>query len=395
MTGSKPLIPFNGVDRQYKVIEHELRHEIHNVMQSGNLLNGHKKAIFEDQIACRLGREYAICVNSGTNALHYIFDWLTSNASAWSRESGFQISQPTIAIPTYSFRSTANSIAERGTPCWMEVDDYTGLMDFKSEQFEKLIDVIMYVNLFGNMVNYEELTTVNALFNQNGRAVIIEDAAQSFGATYKGKPSGSFGDFSVLSFDPTKNFGSSTGGGGMILTDDHQAAGWFFNYLSNGVNNYNINAGMPAVNSSMSELDCAGMLVKLQYFDEWQERRREIANYYNENLHDSIMTPKFTTTEGVEHAYSKYVILSDRRATIKESLLEANIETKIHYQIEEPIFSPATDHMRAAINMSRNVLSLPIYPELTDAEVERVVEEVNKPLINNVKLMRPMTSRSG
>ncbi len=379
MSGSNNFISFNGVARQYNELRWELQHEIEVVMSSGDLLNGHKKAIFEDQIASRVGREYAICVNSGTNALHYIFDWLANEAKT---KIPFG-TQPTIAVPSYSFRSTANSIADRGTTKVIDVHANTGLMNFQSEQFNDLLDIIMYVNLYGNMINYEELVTVNTLFYDNSTAIIIEDAAQSFGATFKGKHSGSFGNFSIFSFDPTKNFGSSTGGGGMILTDDHAAAGWFFNYLSNGINNYNVNTGAPAVNSSMSEVDCACMLVKLKYFDKWQERRTAIAEYYNKNLHKSIMTPRHTTTDGVQHAYSKYVILADNRDFIKLSLKNAKIETKIHYNIDDPWPPSATDYKGGASIMSRNVLSLPIYPELTDVEVERIVKEVNK--VTNTK----------
>ena len=196
MTGQSNFIPFNGVKRQYENLRWELADEIANVMATGNLLNGHKKAIFEDQIACRVGREYAICVNSGTNALHYIFDWIAhcKRCAGWKAAE-----QMNIALPNYSFRATQNSIADRGIARYVDVDGMSGLMDFKSDIFTTYpLDVIMYVNLFGNMVNYEELATVTNLFSKNQDSIIIEDAAQSFGATFKGKPSGSFGDFSIL-----------------------------------------------------------------------------------------------------------------------------------------------------------------------------------------------------
>jgi len=375
MTGQKHFIPFNGVIRQNESLRWELQDVISEVMLSGDLLNGYKKAMFEDQVACRVGREYAICVNSGTNAIHYIFDWLSTQnlepqISDWK-------TTPSIAVPNYSFRTTDNVIANRGQPRYIDVDSQSGLMDLKSETFQGKLDIIMYVNLFGNMLNYEELVTVTNLFSDNKDAVIIEDAAQSFGAKWKGQHSGSFGDFSIFSFDPTKNFGSSTGGGGMILTDNHAAASWFFNYLSNGLNNYNWNLTMPAVNSGMSEIDCACMLVKLKYFDEWQKRRTEIAEYYNDNLHESIITPRYTTTDDTEHAYSKYVILSQHRDMLKETLLSEQIECKIHYELNDDFTMISTGTLGANI-LTKHVLSLPIYPELTDAEVERVVEVINK-----------------
>ena len=386
MSGSNSFIPFNGVKRQQENLRWELQDTISTVMLSGNLLQGTYKAVFEDEIAARTGREYAICVNSGTNAIHYIFDYLGTQGLNY--HLGDWSTTPDIGIPHYSFRATNNTVANRGQIRLIDVDDQSGLIDLQSEQFQKNLDIIMYVNLFGNMINYEELMTVTNLFSDNKDAVIIEDAAQSFGATFKGKPSGSFGDFSIFSFDPTKNFGSSTGGGGMILTDDHAAAGWFFNYLSNGQNNYNFNVTIPTVNSTMSEIDCACMSVKLKHFDKWQERRKEIAKYYTDNLHESIITPDMATTEGVDHAYSKYVIVTHRRDTIKQALKTAGIETKIHYPREETFELNDTRTSNATV-LSKNILSLPIYPELTDAEVERIVEEVNKPVVKNIKLMSP------
>lgn len=141
----------------------------------------------------------------------------------------------------------------------------------------------------------------------------------------------------------------------------------------------------------MSEIDCAGMMVKLQYFDEWQERRTEIAEYYNNNLDNSIITPRHTTTEGVEHAYSKYVILSDKRDTIAKSLKNAMIETKIHYPLQEAMFQPEAT-MIGARTMANNVLSLPIYPELTDNEVMRIVQEVNAAVNLDAPMLNPILS---
>jgi len=368
MAGHKNFIPFNGIARQFQNIQLELNHEMNAVMQSGTLLNGYRLANLEDEMAKRCGREYAFAVNSGTNAIHYVFDFLQRK-----RELEFKEGKMGIAIPNYSFRSTRNTVVGRGDLIPVDVDQTSGLIDLKSLFAQRTIDVLMYVNLFGNMIDYEELVTVVRLFINNPDCVVIEDACQSFGSTYKGKPSGSFGDFSVLSFDPTKNL-ASNGGGGMILTDDHGTASWMWEYLRNtpGFSNER------KVNSIMSELDAASVLVRLKYFNEWQERRAEIAKYYSENLDESIITPDQTITEGATHNWHKYVILSDRRDTIAASLTDAQIETKIHYKIsfDSMIIVPELESMGARM-MSNNCLSLPIYPELTDVEVERVVNEVN------------------
>lgn len=384
MPGQKSFIPFNGIQRQYQNIHGELLHEMDMVMQSGDLLNGSRLASFEDKIANRVGREYAIAVNSGTNAIHYVFDLIER-----IRQLQFKTEKMGIAIPNYSFRSTRNSIINRGDIIPVDVDQLSGLMELNTLFAHRTIDVLMYVNLFGNMIDYEKLTTVVRLFIDNADCLVVEDACQSFGSTYKGRQSGSFGNFSVLSFDPTKNL-SSNGGGGMILTDDHASAAWLWEYVRNGSSYTN----EPKVNSTMSELDAASLLVRLKYFDKWQERRTEIANYYNKNLHESIITPDMTLTEGVVPNWHKYVILSDRRDTIAASLTEAQIETKIHYKItfESMVVVPELESIGARM-MSNNVLSLPIYPELTDAEVERIVEEVNNVVCGYESLkLRPYRS---
>jgi len=131
----------------------------------------------------------------------------------------------------------------------------------------------------------------------------------------------------------------------------------------------------------MSEADCAQMLIKLKYFDTWQLRRRQIARYYNENLPEWIETPQ--TTEGTVHAWHKYVIKVSDRTALRSYLHTNNVETKIHYELplyEYPVGYPyinyAADLYREASAFCSECMSLPIYPEMTDAEVEHVVESV-------------------
>ena len=367
MTGQSNFIPFNNVGRQYQQISHELWHEYDVVKSSGQLLNGPRLATFEDQMAIRCGREYAIATNSGTNAIHYVFDFIQR-----SRELRGMAREIGIAIPNFSFRSTRSCMEGRGTIIPVDVRQDNGLMDISSMFAHQPIDALMYVNLYGNMIDYSELVTVVRLFIDNPEAVVVEDACQSFGSTYEGKPSGGFGDFSVLSFDPTKNLGHA--GGGMILTDDHSSAAWLWEYIRNG----NASTNHPKVNSTISELDASALLVKLKYFDQWQARRKEIAEYYNDNLDPAIITPNMTMTKGVESNWHKYVIMSNRRDSISSYLEEQQIETKIHYKmsLDAMVVVPEFGNMGARV-MSNNVLSLPIYPELTDSEVERIVECVN------------------
>lgn len=353
MTGPKSIIPFNGVDRQYKTIREEILHEIDLVLMTGNLLNGPKIIEFEKQMARQCGRTHAVAVNSGSNAIHYILDIIKYKYNN-SKDMN-------IAAPVFTFPRIKDIFGQYGYVTDVDVDTYTGLMDLKKIPVDVSLDVLIYTNLFGNMIDPSELETIK-LFLKNPNLKIIEDAAQSFGASYNGRPSGSFGDFSVLSFDPTKNL-PNYGGGGMILCDDEpdslDLAEKVLGYTSR------------PVNSRMSEVDCAGMLVKLKYFNKWQKRRKQIAKYYDENIKKPVITPQQVLTPGVSPSWQKYVIQCDRRYRMKDYLKDNGIETKVHYDFQLGSQYPG------AVQISSKVLSLPMYADLTDSEVEYIVETIN------------------
>jgi dTDP-4-amino-4,6-dideoxygalactose transaminase len=265
------------------------------------------------------------------------------------------------------------------TPVFCDIDD-RALLDLEQIDFSlggSGVKAVMYVNLFGNILDYDRLKMICNFFNPDGNIKIIEDAAQSFGATYNGIPSGKLGDVSVLSFDPTKNL-PNYGSGGMILTDDEEVASICYNLRDNGKLSTHV---QPGTNSKMSEVDCAQMLVKLKYFDEWQRRRAEIAEFYTDYL--STYVDPILPNEGVEHAWHKYVIRVSSRDTLMNYLAGQGIQTKIHYEV--PLFEHelafdyynySRDVFRYGTAHSKEAVSLPIYPEMTDAEVEAVAEAV-------------------
>ena len=265
-------------------------------------------------------------------------------------------------------------------PVFCDVDAQTGLMDLNTIPVHAdELAAIMYVNLFGNVLNQEQLITYMEMFSEE-KIPVIEDAAQSFGAYYRGVPSGKLGDVSCLSFDPTKNL-NNYGSGGMILTDEPAIWELVNDYHDNGKGNDHMQSG---TNSKMSEADCAQMLVKLKYFDQWQLRRKEIAEYYTEELDGLVGIPPVDMN--VEHAWSKYVIHHHSRSTLYTDLLNMGVETRINY--ETPLhqqsvafsFTPFDDTgiLEGAENFSRTCLSLPIYPELEDYEIEYVVDAVKQ-----------------
>jgi dTDP-4-amino-4,6-dideoxygalactose transaminase len=358
-------IPFTGLKRQYANLRNELLSATDRVYASGKVLDGNYTKEFERLIAARCHRRYAVAVNSCSQALIF------------AQQVLFQ-QDTKILIPTISFVATINGILLNGNSPVLCDTDSQGLIDLESLDYAIKgagVQGIMYVNLFGNVVDWDRFKMTTDFFNNDLK--IIEDAAQSFGASYKGIPSGSLGDISVLSFDPTKNL-PNYGSGGMILTDDLNIANQLLDLRDNGKQGEH---EMPGTNSKMSEADCAQMLIKLNYFDEWQRRRTEIANYYNMELANYVDIPK--TTEGVTHAWHKYVIRVQDRNALKIHLARNSIETKVHYEFplyEHPVgyayINYAADLYREASAFCQECLSLPMYPELTDEEVERIVETV-------------------
>ena len=361
------IIPFFGVARQYKNLREEILDASDKIYLTGQVLDGHYTSTFEREMAHRCDREFAVAVGSCTQGLIF------------SLQSGLT-SDGKVIIPAISFAATINATVMAGhTPVICDTDN-NALIDLESLDFALTgsgVTAIMYANLFGNVVDWDRFKLQTNFFNDN--MFIIEDAAQSFGASYKGRPSGSLGDCSVLSFDPTKNL-NNYGSGGMVLTDDVEFAENIRDLRDNGKGSGHHYFG---TNSKMSESDCAQMLVKLKYFDDWQTRRHEIADYYIRKL--SKYVDVVLPGEGVVSSWHKFVIRLSERHGLRHHLALEGIETKIHY--DKPLFELpigfdyidyARDPFREATAFSRECLSLPIYPELTDSEVERITESIDE-----------------
>ena len=307
---NQDLIPFFGLKRQYQNLREELLDVSDRVYASGQVLDGMYTKMFENSIAQRCDRKYAVAVNSCTQGLIMAMQTLE---------------QGRVVIPAVSFTATVNSVLMAAhTPVFVDVDQ-NALIDLESADFSlnEKFSGIMYANLFGNTVDYDRFRVITEFFGNT--PTIIEDAAQSFGAIYKGIPSGKMGDISVLSFDPTKNL-PNYGSGGMILTDNIVLYETFRDLHNNGKLGGNSD---PGTNSKMSESDCAQMLVKLNHFDAWQKRRAEIAEYYTQELCQMIEV--LMPNEGVTHAWHKFVMRVPHRAKKRGMLNDMGVETKVHY----------------------------------------------------------------
>jgi dTDP-4-amino-4,6-dideoxygalactose transaminase len=332
------------------------------------VLDGDLTRQFEGSIARRCDRQYAVAVNSATQGLVFA-------------QQVHLLRESSVLIPTLSFAATINSVLYAGnTPVFCDTDA-GALIDLESMDMALTgagVTAIMYANLFGHVIDYDRFRLLTEFFN-NGTAdiVVIEDAAQSFGARYKDQPSGSLGDVSVLSFDPTKNL-NNYGSGGMVLTDDVDVYHQLLNLRDNGKR---LDHSFIGTNSKMSESDSAQMLVKLKYFDSWQTRRQAIAEYYTQELAEwvDVVLPG----EHVVSAWSKFVIRVTERHGLRDYLQSCGIDSRFHYDtplFELPIGYDYIDYARELFRestaFSREAISLPIYPELRDIEVESVAQSV-------------------
>jgi len=351
-------IPHFGLKRQYKNLKHELLDATDKVLSSGNLINGKYTYKFIDWLKDRVGCPYAVITHSGTQALEIMARYEKDEF----KTSLFVMNQnPTVRIPNLTYPATLNAFLTTGWNVSLVDTDKNGLMVANHETSYEEYDC--QVGLYG--------AAPVATANNN----VFVDGAQHWLAV-----KGNVGRGMAISFDPTKNLPAS-GNGGAILTHSINMYEYAKSFTNNGKSEQSAHF-FPGTNSKMSEIDCAHLLIRTRYIDEWQDRRKQIREYYIENLKD---LPVRCLSEGFEHhADQKFVIYTPDRDKLFEYLHKKGIEAKIHYPYalsELPIakdIKVKPDMLSVSIMLSRGVLSLPIYPELTDSEIESVINNVKR-----------------
>lgn len=354
MNGLK--IPFTGLKKQYNNLRTEILDVSDEVYRSGQLMSGNNTAEFENWLARKNKSKYAITCHSGSQALEIIAEYYRQSSSAHP---------PTVAVPSMTYVATANAFIRAGWNLHIVDTDYYGLIDAKKIPPDVSLQAKVLVGLYGASVDH-----INDKFWATD--LIIEDGAQHWLANNCER----IGNSTALSFDPMKNL-NAYGNGGAVVTDDVN----LLDYARKWTNN-----GKPAhtdigTNSRMSEIDCAQMMIKTKYIDQWQERRKTIACYWVERLKNSGIRTLIDKNNVNTHAFHKFVIDVDQRDILARNLELKNIETKVHYHAplhELPAYSgfKGPDILSNASALSRRVLSLPLYPELTDLEVEYIIDQV-------------------
>ncbi len=371
---SAPVIPFVDLALQYQPIQAQLEGAIQAVIQRGDFVLGKALAEFEAAFAAACASEYGIGVGCGTDAIALA---LTAAGIGAGDE---------VILPANTFVATLIGVLHAGaTPVLVDCEEETALMDLS--QAERAIApktrAIVPVHLYGQVVSPRQLLNLADRYN----LVILEDAAQAHLAEREGAIAGSFGTAAAFSFYPSKNLGGF-GDGGMVVTRDADIARKVRSLRNYGAPQKYLHADL-GTNSRLDTLQAAVLNVKLPYLPEWNRQRQQAAKAY-----DTLLAPlrsrgiiPIQNHSGSGHVYHLYVIrITDEspvtRQTLQEKLSQEGIQTGIHYPLPCHL-QPAYQHLGCkkgdfprAETLSQQVLSLPMYPGLSDAQVERVVAAI-------------------
>jgi dTDP-4-amino-4,6-dideoxygalactose transaminase len=268
----------------------------------------------------------------------------------------------TVVCPAFSYVATAGAIKRIGADItFVDTNEIGNIGDWGGMG---LPDCVMYVNMFGNVADYDRLRG----YCDKHKIPLIEDAAQSQGAMHGKKPSGSLGDVSVFSFDPMKNM-PSFGGGGMVLTDDKDVYDSVLSLRRHGTSGKH----EYGYNSMISEDHANQLLLLLDKFDRLQKLRAKVVKRYKKNLEEIRF---LECSEGTQPSNHKLVIISNRRDELKAYLETKGIETKIHYA--KTLDTDNVGCYPNAENLCAKVLSLPVYPHLKMDEVDYICKRIRE-----------------
>ncbi len=357
------MIPFLDLKAQYNDIRAEVNLAIQGVLDSCQFTLGSEVEAFEQEFAAYCGASHGVGVNSGTSALHLAL-----------LAAGVGPGDEVITVP-FTFVATVAAIRYTGAmPVFVDIDPHTFTLDPAAIEaaITPRTKAILPVHLYGHPADMDPIL---AIARRHG-LVVIEDAAQAHGAEYKGRRVGSLGDLGCFSFYPGKNLGAC-GEGGMVVTD-HPHYTKTLRMLRDWGAERKYHHTLLGYNFRMEGLQGAVLRVKLRYLEDWTEARRAAAVHYNQLFQGSgVQTPE--AMPWARHVYHIYAVRSPDRARWQASLEAQGIQTGIHYPFPIHLLPAHADLGYAAgafphaERAALEVLSLPIYPELTAAQREAVV----------------------
>ena len=338
------------------------------VFSSGNLILSKEVLSFEKNFSTFTNNKFGIGVNSGTDALQIAL------MSIGVKKNDEVITVSNTAVPTVSAIISCNA-----KPVFVDVNEEDFLINTAliEKKITKKTKAIIPVNLYGQSANYKLIKKITKKYNIK----IIEDCAQSAGAFYNNNPSGSLGDMAAFSFYPTKNLGAY-GDGGMIVTKNKNLSLSCKKLRKYGMSK-NYYSEIHGINSRLDEIQAAILNFRLTKLNSNIIKRRKIAKIYNDNLKtDSLTLP--VENSGNYHSYYVYVVRHPNRKKIMNYLMDNGIFCNISYPF--PIHSMRgykylnvkNDDLKNTNKLSKEIFSLPMYPELSNVKLEKVINILNK-----------------
>ena len=358
------MVPLLDLKAQYRGIKNEIDTVVHRVLDSGQYVMGAEVAEFESTFAAYCNTAYAVAVNSGTSALHLAL-----------LAAGVRPGDEVITVPMTFVATTAAIFYVGAKPVFVDIDPATWTMDVThlEDVYTPQTKAILPVHLHGLMAKMDEIME----FAEAHKLVVIEDAAQAHGATFKGKPAGGIGHIGCFSFYPGKNLGAY-GEGGAVVTNDPKYVETI-RVLRDCGQESKYNHTVIGYNYRMDSLQAAILNAKMKHIHNWTDARRSLATIYDEWLSDRVLaTP--TEPDQCCHVYHVYAVQVHERARVRNELKDQGIITGIHY--------PTPVHLQVAYGclgykagsfpvseaVARRFISLPIYPELSQDSVQRVCQ---------------------
>jgi dTDP-4-amino-4,6-dideoxygalactose transaminase len=364
------MIPILDSKRQYAQIGAEVEKEVIEVLRSGSyILGAHNKAL-EEEMARFIGANYSVALNSGTDALHLALRALDIGAG------------DEVITVAFTFVATTEAIGIVGaTPVFVDIDKDTFNIDpMKIEAaITPRTKAIIPVHLYGQPCDMDIIMDIAKRHN----LYVIEDCCQAIGAKYKGKQVGTFGDINCFSFYPTKNLGAM-GDGGLCTTNSEALKSRLLALRNHGgaIRYYHDEIG---VNSRLDEVQAAILRVKLKYINEWNDKRRKNAYFYNELFADcaDVQTPQ--ELDNTHCVYHQYTVKVPNRDEVHKMLQENGVGAMLYYPV--PLHKQKVHAHLAPVSLpntednTKAVISLPMFPELTEDEQRTVAST----LINCIK----------
>lgn len=364
-------VPCFDLRQQYSELREFLLPALDELMATGHFILGENVGLLEEEIACLTKTKYAVGVANGSDALNLAL-------MACGAGPGDEV-----IVPAFTFFATAGSVARAGaTPVFVDVNPDTFNIDV--DKVEAAISprtkAIIPVHLYGQAADMPRLLKLAREYGLK----VIEDAAQAIGATYDGKPVCSEGDLGCLSFFPTKNLGAF-GDAGMVLTNDQE--------LAEKIRVLRVHGSRPkyyhhvlGYNSRLDELQALILRIKLKRLDEWTKKRQALADNYTRLLIEAGLSGETRpplVARGNVHVYHQYTVRSKRRDELQKNMANAGVGTAVYYPLPlhlQPVFKKLgynAGDLPVSEALSRQALSLPMFPELTLGEQHYAVQAMS------------------